>query len=53
MQKGNNLYPIFLKLENMQVLLVGAGNVGLEKLESLLGHYHCCSAYKNRTEGIY
>lgn len=34
----NNLYPVFLKLENMQVLLVGAGNVGLEKLESLLGN---------------
>jgi uncharacterized protein len=38
MQNGNNLYPIFLKLENMQVLLVGAGNVGLEKLESLLSN---------------
>jgi uncharacterized protein len=38
MQNGNKLYPIFLKLENMQVLLVGAGNVGLEKLESLLGN---------------
>lgn len=34
----NNLYPVFLKLENMQVLLVGGGNVGLEKLESLLGN---------------
>jgi precorrin-2 dehydrogenase/sirohydrochlorin ferrochelatase len=32
----NNLYPIFLKLENLQTLLVGAGNVGLEKLTSLL-----------------
>ncbi len=32
----NNLYPIFLKLEELQVLLVGAGNVGLEKLESVL-----------------
>ena len=36
--KKNNLYPVFLKLESMQVLLVGAGNVGLEKLESLLGN---------------
>ena len=32
----NNLYPIFLKLENLQTLLVGAGNVGLEKLTALL-----------------
>lgn len=32
----NELYPVFLKLEQIQVLLVGAGNVGLEKLQSLL-----------------
>lgn len=38
MANSNTLYPVFLKLENMQVLLVGAGNVGLEKLESLLGN---------------
>jgi len=38
MQSSNTLYPVFLKLENMQVLLVGAGNVALEKLESLLGN---------------
>ena len=24
----NNLYPIFLKLEQLKVLLVGGGNVG-------------------------
>jgi siroheme synthase-like protein len=34
----NRLYPVFLKLENLRVLLVGAGNVGLEKLESILGN---------------
>lgn len=32
----NNLYPIFLKLENLQTLLVGAGNVGLEKLTAFV-----------------
>lgn len=32
----NNLYPIFLKLEDLELLLVGAGNVGLEKLQSFL-----------------
>lgn len=32
----NNLYPVFLKLDQLRVLLVGAGNVGLEKLQSLL-----------------
>lgn len=32
----NKLYPIFLKLENLHTLLVGAGNVGLEKLTALL-----------------
>ncbi len=34
----NPLYPIFLKLETLDVLLVGAGNVGLEKLHSLLAN---------------
>ncbi|MEO1259451.1 MAG: bifunctional precorrin-2 dehydrogenase/sirohydrochlorin ferrochelatase [Bacteroidota bacterium] len=32
----NNLYPIFLKLENFNVLVVGGGYVGLEKITSLL-----------------
>jgi len=34
----NKLYPIFLKLEELELLLVGAGNVGLEKLHSLLSN---------------
>jgi uncharacterized protein len=34
----NKLYPIFLKLEELNLLLVGAGNVGLEKLGSLLSN---------------
>src|SRR6476469_5280142 len=32
----NNLFPIFLKLDTMRVLLVGGGNVGLEKLAAIL-----------------
>lgn len=32
----NQLFPIFLKLEQLQVLLVGAGPVGLEKINALL-----------------
>ncbi len=31
----NNLYPIFLKLETLHTLVVGGGNVGLEKAEAL------------------
>jgi siroheme synthase-like protein len=34
----NTLYPVFLKLEELNTLLVGAGNVGLEKLHSLLAN---------------
>lgn len=34
----NNLYPVFLKLETLHTLLVGGGNVALEKLQSLLGN---------------
>lgn len=36
--KKNQLYPVFLKLEQLNILLVGAGNVGLEKLHSLLSN---------------
>jgi uncharacterized protein len=34
----NQLYPIFLKLHELRLLLVGGGNVGLEKLESLVSN---------------
>jgi siroheme synthase-like protein len=37
-ENKNKLYPIFLKLEQLNTLLVGAGNVGLEKLHSLLSN---------------
>lgn len=32
----NNLFPVFLKLENLQVLVVGGGYVGYEKLNAIL-----------------
>lgn len=32
----NPLFPVFLKLEQLQVLVVGGGNVGLEKLTAIL-----------------
>ena len=32
----NTLYPIFLKLDQIEVLIVGAGKVGLEKLTYIL-----------------
>jgi uncharacterized protein len=34
----NQLYPVFLKLHELKLLLVGGGNVGLEKLQSLLSN---------------
>ena len=34
----NPLYPVFLKLDHLRVLLVGGGNVALEKLHSLLAN---------------
>lgn len=36
MKERNNLYPIFLKVKNLQVLIVGGGNVAEEKLHFLL-----------------
>ncbi|HMJ68371.1 MAG TPA: bifunctional precorrin-2 dehydrogenase/sirohydrochlorin ferrochelatase [Cyclobacteriaceae bacterium] len=32
----NNLFPIFLKLESLKILIVGGGHVGLEKLSAIL-----------------
>jgi siroheme synthase-like protein len=32
----NHLFPIFVKIEHLQVLVVGGGNVGLEKLSAIL-----------------
>jgi siroheme synthase-like protein len=32
----NNLFPVFLKLEALRTLIVGGGNVGLEKLTGIL-----------------
>lgn len=36
MLEQNNLFPVFLKLESLQTLIVGGGNVGLEKLNAIL-----------------
>ena len=34
----NNLFPVFLKLETLRLLIVGAGNVGAEKLTSVISN---------------
>src|SRR5271154_5006795 len=34
--EGNPLFPVFLKLNELHTVLVGAGNVGLEKLAAIL-----------------
>jgi siroheme synthase-like protein len=36
MTDRNNLFPVFLKLEELETLIVGGGNVGLEKLTAIL-----------------
>lgn len=36
MSETNELYPIFLKVHQLQILIVGGGNVALEKLTFLL-----------------
>jgi siroheme synthase-like protein len=33
---GNRLFPIFVKLEELKLLIVGGGNIGLEKLQTVL-----------------
>lgn len=34
--QGNLLFPVFLRLDKLQILVVGGGMVGLEKISSLL-----------------
>ena len=34
----NNLFPLFLKLEQFRVLIIGAGPIGLEKLTAVLSN---------------
>lgn len=38
MKMSNSLYPIFLKLETLSLLIIGGGKIALEKLESVLGN---------------
>jgi siroheme synthase-like protein len=35
-ENENRLYPVFLKLEELRLLIVGGGNVAMEKLQSVL-----------------
>lgn len=37
-EKGNQLFPVFVKLNQLRTLLVGAGNIGLEKLEAIVNN---------------
>lgn len=36
MNDRNNLFPVFLKLEELETLIVGGGNVAIEKITALL-----------------
>jgi len=40
MTAGNSLFPVFLKLDQIHTLIIGGGNVGLEKLDALLRNDH-------------
>ena len=37
-KETNRLFPVFLKLESLSVLIVGGGKVGLEKLSAVLSN---------------
>lgn len=36
--QGNQLFPVFVKLNELHTVLIGAGNVGLEKLTAVLNN---------------
>ena len=35
---GNNLFPVFFKLEQLKLLIIGGGNIGLEKLQAVINN---------------
>lgn len=35
---GNQLFPVFLKLEHLHVLIIGGGSIGLEKISAVLNN---------------
>jgi uncharacterized protein len=37
-EEGNQLFPVFIKLNELHTLLVGAGNIGLEKLTAIINN---------------
>lgn len=37
-EKGNQLFPVFIKLNKLRTLLIGGGNIGLEKLSAILNN---------------
>src|ERR1041385_8215751 len=37
-KQENKLFPVFLKLENFRVLIVGGGKVGLEKVSAIVAN---------------
>ncbi|RDC58334.1 siroheme synthase [Pedobacter chinensis] len=39
-EKGNQLFPVFIKLNKLHTLLIGAGNIGLEKLTTIVNNSH-------------
>jgi siroheme synthase-like protein len=36
--EGNQLFPVFLKLNQLHAVLIGAGNIGLEKLTAIVSN---------------
>lgn len=34
--QGNRLFPVFLKLENLRLLIIGGGKTGLEKINAVI-----------------
>ncbi|TXI35062.1 MAG: ABC transporter permease [Niabella sp.] len=37
-KETNNLFPVFVKLENLQLLIIGGGKIALEKLQAVIGN---------------
>lgn len=35
---SNKLFPVFLKLEQLRLLIIGGGNIGLEKLQAVINN---------------
>jgi len=45
-KEGNKLFPVFLKLEDLRLLIIGGGKIAFEKLQAVLSNAPATHSYR-------